>query len=142
MTHALRAYLASVDWTEGQAAPVVDLDLFFDGNVEEESIAPNQWGDGRPPIAAMYEVFKNICARPEVSDVFVGLHSDWNDPVFADDVPPAETVFIVTSASEAEVENWVSGLHADGVGRGWPYGKPCNAPELASAHHLYWISWE
>jgi hypothetical protein len=142
MSRALHTYLASIDWTEGQAAPVVGLDLFFIGNEEEESIAPNQWGDGRPSIATMYETFKKIAARPEVSDVFVGLHPDWNDPVFADCVPPAETVFIVTSANQADVTRWVSGLHADGAGEGWPYGRPCNAPELASGHHLYWISWD
>ncbi len=142
MTRALYAYLASIDWIEGQAAPVVGLDLFFDGNVEENSIAPNQWGEGRPPIAMMYERFRSIAVRPDVSDVFVGLHSDWNDPVFADGVPPAETVFIVTSASLAEVESWVSGLHADGVVKGWPYGKPCNAPEPAAGQHIYWVSWD
>jgi hypothetical protein len=142
MTQGVHAYLRSLDWQEGQAPPVVSLDLFFEGNDEEESIAPNQWGDGRPAIALLYAKFKDIAARPEVSDVYVGLHWEWNDPDYADTFPPAETVFIVTSAPRSQVDSWLTGLQADGAREGWPHGKPSNAPEPATGHRVYRVCWD
>lgn len=142
MTQNLQAYVQSLEWKEGEPSPVVGLDLFFEGNDEEESIAPNQWGDGRPPLAELYARFKEIEARPEVSAVFVGLHFDWNNPDDADSIPPAETVFIVTSASRSQVEGWLTGLHADGALKGWPHGKPRNAPAVKEGHQVYWVSWD
>jgi hypothetical protein len=41
------------------AMPLLTLDEFFDGNAEEGSIAPNQWGGGRPPLA----VLPTACGR-------------------------------------------------------------------------------
>lgn len=37
--------------------PLLMLDEFFDGNSEEDSIAPNQWEDGRPTLD---EIFKRM----------------------------------------------------------------------------------
>lgn len=34
--------------------PLLTLDEFFSGNTEEDSIAPNQWEEGRPPIAEIW----------------------------------------------------------------------------------------
>lgn len=31
--------------------PLLTLDEFFDGNTEEDSIAPNQWEFGRPTLS-------------------------------------------------------------------------------------------
>jgi hypothetical protein len=121
---------------------VVPLALFFEGNREEESIAPNQFEEGRPPLAAMYARFKEIAARADVSEVVVGLHWEWNDPEYADTFPPADTVFIMSSAPRVEVEGWVSGLQSDGVLTGWPHGTPPNAPLLARGHHVYRVSWD
>ena len=36
--------------------PLLTLDEFFDGNPEEDSIAPNQWGYGRPSLAEMRDM--------------------------------------------------------------------------------------
>lgn len=90
MPQQIRAYLAGLEWKARQAPPVVDFHLYFEGNNEEESIAPNQWGDGRPPITELYERFKQIAARPDVDKVLVGLHFDWNDERTIDSFPPAE----------------------------------------------------
>lgn len=138
----IHAYLQSLNWKTGDPPPVVGLELFFHGNDEEESIAPNQWGEGRPPVAVLFAKFKAIAARDNVSDVFVGLHWDWNDPDYADTVPPADTVFIVTSESMTQVAEWLVDMHADGVVQGWPHGRPGNAPTLLPGHSVYWVSWD
>jgi hypothetical protein len=121
---------------------VVPLALFFEDNCEEESIAPNKWEYGRPSIAALYNRFKEIAVRPDVSDVYVGLHWEWNDSEYADTFPPAETVFIVTSATKSQVESWLTGLETDGALQGWPHGKPKNAPDPAEGHKVYWVIWD
>jgi hypothetical protein len=115
MAGNLRAYLRSLQWGSDEIPPVVPLDLFFKDNDEEDSIAPNQWEYGRPPIASLYSRFKEIAAFPEVSDVYVGLHSDWNYCDYGDSFPPAETVLIVTSAGRSQIESWLTGLEADGL---------------------------
>jgi hypothetical protein len=140
MQQAIHEYLATLDWKDGDTPPVLDFHLYFSGNTEEECIAPNQWGDGRPGIAELYTRFKEIAARPNVEMVLVGLHFDWNDTDY--DVPPAENVHIVTSASQAEVESWIDGLCADGVVKGWPYGKPKNAPNPSAGNTVYSLCWD
>lgn len=142
MHQRIHAALAAIDWKDGEPPPVVDFRLYFEGNTEEECIAPNQWGDGRPKIAELYARFQKIAARPDVQAVLVGLHFDWNDEDYLDTFPPGENVHIITSASKAEVERWVDGMHSDGVVKGWPYGRPKNAPEPATGHTIYSVCWD
>lgn len=39
---------------------LLTLDEFFDRNPEEDSIAPNQWGYGRPSLAEMRDMLRRI----------------------------------------------------------------------------------
>lgn len=142
MHQKIHETLAALGCKEGETPPAIDFRLYFEGNTEEECIAPNQWGEGRPPIAELYARFKEIAARPNVERVLVGLHSDWNHEDYADTFPPAENVHIFTSASKAEVEGWLSGLHSDGVVKGWPYGKPRSAPEPTKGNSVYSVCWD
>src|SRR5436190_570925 len=107
MLDQLRQYLQSMNFGEDETPPVVDLCLFFEGNSEEESIAPNQWGEGRPAIAELYARFQQIAQRSTVERVLVGLHHDWNSEEFLDAFPPAENVHIITTSSKSEVESWI-----------------------------------
>ena len=142
MLKDLQATLSQLEWSERETPPVVDFHLFFEGNNEEESIAPNQWGEGRVSIAEMYERFKAIAARPEVERVLVGLHHEWLDPDYADGFPPANNVHIYTSAEREVVESWLDGLHADGVIPGWPGDKPRNAPEAGACMRVHTVCWD
>lgn len=146
MPHKLHQYLTSLPDDDGDTPPVVALDLYFAGNADEESIAPNQWGYGRPPIAQMYARFREIAARQEVEKVLVGLHQDWCDydeaEVAAGRFPPAENVHLFTTASAQEVERWIAGMEADGVIAGWPYGKPANAPEPSEGYRVLSVCWD
>ena len=56
--------------------PLLTLDEFFDGNPEEDSIAPNQWGYGRPSLAEMRDMLRRIELMPNVAWVRVALHDD------------------------------------------------------------------
>jgi hypothetical protein len=59
--------------------PVVALDEYFTGNTDEECIAPNQVGYGRPALAEFYSRFKAIQQKPTVQAVLVGIHGDWTE---------------------------------------------------------------
>ena len=142
MLAQLNDYLQSLDWSEDETPPVVDLALFFEGNSEEESIAPNNWGYGRPPIAELHRRFTEIAQRAEVERVLVGLHADWSYDYDGSSFPPADHVHIYTTASQADVESWVAGLHADGALKGWPLGKPRNAPDPSVGGSVYSVVWD
>lgn len=45
---------------DSDTPPVVTLDDYFSDNTDEECIAPNQVGYGRPPLADFYARFKAI----------------------------------------------------------------------------------
>ena len=138
----IQALLADPAFRDCNPPPVLDYVMFFDGNTDEESLAPNQWGYGRPTMAELYARFAQIAQRPDVERVLVGLHGDWDDPAFADAFPPAENVHIFTTASAAEAEKWIDGMQADGVIEGWPYGKPCNAPEPSAGYTVLSVCWD
>ena len=38
--------------------PLLTLDDFFNGNTAEDSIAPNQWGFGRPTLSEMWNMLQ------------------------------------------------------------------------------------
>jgi hypothetical protein len=125
------------------APAVVELDEYFVGNTQEDSIAPNQVGYGRPSLADLHAALKTIRDRPEVQAVLVGIHDDWVQSLEAEDIwPAAENVFIYASASRSAVEGWIAGLAADGVVRGWPYGKHPAAPEPQRGYQVYAVCWD
>lgn len=123
--------------------PVVELDEYFLGNTQEDCIAPNQVGYGRPELADLYRALKAIRERPNVQAVFVGIHDDWVEALEHNDVwPAAENIHIYTSAKRSDVEQWISNFAADGVIKGWPYGKHPSAPEPQNGYTVYSVCWD
>ena len=123
--------------------PVVPLKEYFDENTQEDCIAPNQVGYGRPSLAELYRVFSDIETRSDVQTVLVGIHGDWEESLKYEDVwPAAENVHILSSAKLSDVEKWVSGLAADGVVKGWPYGKHNDAPDTNPGFNVYTVCWD
>lgn len=139
---ALYAKISALDEIDDKHFPVVPIDDYFVGNEDEESIAPNQWGDGRPSVREMYALLKRIEERPDVQGVFVGIHQDWPDSERFDEWPPAENIHIYSSASQDVAEQWIEGLHSDGISPGWPYGKHAAAPEPLDGYRVYTIYWD
>ena len=60
----------------GERLPFLTLEEFFTGNTAEDSIAPNQWGYGRPSLAEIWEVLRKTEAKATVAWVRVVLHDD------------------------------------------------------------------
>lgn len=56
--------------------PLLTLDEFFKDNTEEDSIAPNQWEYGRPTLAEIWNLLREIEQMPNVAWVRVALHDD------------------------------------------------------------------
>jgi hypothetical protein len=123
--------------------PVVTLDEYFVGNTDEECIAPNQVGYGRPPLADFYAKFKEIQKRPNVQAVLVGIHGDWIEALkYPESWPAAENIHIYTTSSAEEVEGWISGLESDGAGEGWPYGMHPAAPKPNPGYQVITVYWD
>ncbi len=142
MLQDIKNFLANFRRTKDRPPPVVPIDLYFEGNSDEECIAPNQFGEGRPNISEMYAIFKSISARSNVHHVLVGLHDDWDDTTFPDQWPPAESIHIYTTASPQDVERWITNLKSDGLSTGWPYGIPENAPPQEHGVAVYTVFWD
>ena len=142
LRRALLARIAELDELDDKHFPTVSLDDYFLGNDQEDSIAPNQWGDGRPSIREIHARLKEIEARPDVQGVFVGIHQDWPDAERFGDWPPAENIHIYSSASQAIADGWIEGFLADGISPGWPYGKHVASPDPLPGYQVYTIYWD
>lgn len=100
--------------------PLLTLDEFFNGNTEEDSIAPNQWGYGRPALAEIWAVLKKVESMPNVAWVRVVLHDDTDleeengkETLYLS----GDTIAICTTAQPEEIEEMVNceWLCSDGV---------------------------
>jgi len=141
LTH-LRNHLASLKSADGDPPPNVDFRLYFEGNDEEDCIAPNQWLEGRPSIADMYQRLLEIARRPMVERVLVGLHDDWRHPSYDASYPPAENVHIYSRASKPAIEAWLHGWQFDVVRTGWPYGKHPATPDPSPGDPVHTVCWD
>lgn len=56
--------------------PLLTLDEFFKGNIAEDSIAPNQYGFGRPSLAEIWNILQQIEVMPRIAWIRVTLHDD------------------------------------------------------------------
>ena len=135
--------LKRLDEIDSEHFPVVTLDEYFIGNDQEDSIAPNQWGDGRPSIREIHARLKEIEARPDVQGVFVGLHQDWGAALEDDAMwPAAENIHVYSSAPRKVADKWIEGFASDGISPGWPYGKHAATPEPPDGYRVYTIYWD
>lgn len=55
---------------------LLTLDEFFCGNTEEDSIAPNQWGFGRPTLSEIWNMLQKIEWMSDIAWIRVALHED------------------------------------------------------------------
>ena len=56
--------------------PLLTLDEFFGGNTAEDSIAPNDWGYGRPSISEIWDLMRNLENNPDIAWIRIELHND------------------------------------------------------------------
>jgi hypothetical protein len=104
----LQQLLTRINGLGGQEAyPVVSLDLFFEGNDDPASFAPNI--DPHPGIAEIHSVLRSIEKRPAVSAVVVQIDEVLAPPEW----PYASSVYVITSADAADVHQWAASLEPD-----------------------------
>jgi hypothetical protein len=129
------------DWRHNDPPPVVTLEDFFEGNTRPDSIAVNL--SEHPGLGFFYGSLKQIRARPDVQAVLANIY-DLSDIIFgdADGWPYCENIHILTSASEAEIQNWAEALKSDGASEGWPYGESPHAPKASTGQKWWSISWD
>jgi hypothetical protein len=117
--------------------PLLSLELFFEGNDDEGSIAPNL--GNHPGVAHFASVLLEIRARPDVDDVLVGV----SEVMSEDEWPYASHVYVVTSAPERDVDEWVELLVCDPPGDGWwNDAPPVNAPPIPGGSRIVMLWWD
>ena len=87
--------------------PLLTLDEFFEGNTAEDSIAPNDCGDGRPSIAEIWELMRELEKRPDVAWIRIELHDDKEIAEYEGKevlVLAGESLVVCTSLSAPELE--------------------------------------
>ena len=100
--------------------PLLTLDEFFNGNTEEDSIAPNQWEFGRPTLSEIWDMLQKIELMPNIAWVRVALHDDTEirENNGAEELALAgDTIVICTTILPTELEKLVNceWLCSDGV---------------------------
>ena len=87
--------------------PLLTLDEFFEGNTAEDSIAPNQWGEGRPSISEIWDLMRELEKRPDIAWIRVELHDDTEITGYDEEeklVLAGESIVICTSLQGSELE--------------------------------------
>lgn len=100
--------------------PLLTLDEFFEGNTVEDSIAPNDYGFGRPTIAEIWELMKKLEQMPSVAWIRIELHNDTEIVEYDGKevlVLAGESPIICTSLSASELETLAEceWLHSGGA---------------------------
>jgi hypothetical protein len=128
-----------------EVMPVVGVAEFFDGNADEYSIAPNIVGSGHPGLAEFQRVLSEIRDKPSVQDVLIAIHEtpEADDPEDFDIWPDSDTVYVITSASPEELEQWAQPLKFSEVSEGWSGGvKPAAAPPPEPGMRVLKLWWD
>ena len=128
------------------AYPVVPVDLFFDGNNDPASIAPNL--EPHPGVDAFGRILRQIRDREDVSDVVMQI-----DEVIPGEWPYASGVYVITRARPEMVHEWAAELRPDEyvgaedeIGRRWSVypgeGTPPGAPAVPDGHQIVTLFWD
>jgi hypothetical protein len=147
MAQELHARIAELGGQD--AYPVVPLDLFFEGNDDPASFAPNL--EPHPGIERIYAVLRGVAQRPDVSAVVVQIDEVLDPPEW----PYASAVYVITSAEAADVHRWASSITPDDSvpeseeDYGWlTYADrdratpPPGAPEVPDGHRSVILFWD
>lgn len=128
----------------GGRIPLLGLVEFFDGNEQEDSLAPNQAGEGRPGLAEIARRLRELEAHPDVAWVRVQLHEETFDD--AAEWIAAEGIAIATRLDEAAVDALldVEELQAEGTFEGLVYGEEefAELPETPEGHRVLSLVWD
>ncbi|MEV0051442.1 hypothetical protein AB0H34_13195 [Saccharopolyspora shandongensis] len=122
------------------ALPLLTIDEFFVGNIDEESLAPNQWGYDRPPLAEIEQRLRALAAEPGVDWVRVQLHDDTHE---VDEIA-AESIAICTDRESDDIEELLDSeyLQADGVIEGYAISDSGDEPVVPASSRVLSPVWD
>lgn len=132
---------------DGECLPLLTLDQFFLDNVEEESIAPNQWLYGRPSISDISSMLKELEKNDTIAWVRVSLHDDTEIEVndMGEEVLflSGDTVIICTSVNIEELKKMIDmeWLCSDGIISA-DMKDYFNVPDIPERHFCFEIVWD
>lgn len=132
---------------DGECLPLLTLDQFFLDNVEEESIAPNQWLYGRPSISDISSMLKELEKNDTIAWVRVSLHDDTEIEVndMGEEVLflSGDTVIICTSVNIEELKKMIDmeWLCSDGIISA-DMKDYFNVPDIPENYHCFEIVWD
>jgi hypothetical protein len=112
--------------------PVVNLELFFEGNDDPGSIGCNL--PDHPGIDRFYAVLRHIRERADVYGVWVGI----TEVMGPDEWPFSDHVYVVTTASPDDVTQWAAELDPDPPVDWWNDFPPIPVPPGAQIVTLFW----
>lgn len=122
----------------GAPLPVVSLEDFFEGNDDYGSIGCNLPIGDHPGPNGFYSLLKAVRDKAEVQDVLVEI-----DEVEDDTWPFSERVYIITSAAQSKVAEWLKPLSPDEVDEGIQWDRPAGAfPALLPEVEVYAAWWD
>lgn len=131
----------------GDKFPLLILNEFFEGNSEEDSIAPNQWDEGRPSLNEMWEKLREIEQLPNVAWVRVALHDDTE--IIEENGTEAlklagESIIVCTDMTSDELGNSVNceWLCSDGIVESEPELYYSCVPEIPEKYYCLEIVWD
>lgn len=132
----LESLIYSQGYPDAEVAPIVSVEDFFTGNTYESLIGCNLMK--HPGLQHFYDVLTMVRNKEEVQDVFVEIIEleEGSDLAFS------ERIYILTSASQGEVEEWVGSLSPSDFDTGYQYGEPTIAPSLLLGYQVYSIWWD
>lgn len=133
----------------GGRLPLLTLDEFFNGNTSEDSIAPNQWGEGRPSIAEIWQVLQKTESMPNMAWVRVFLHDD-TEIVECNGKErlnlSGESIGLCTTAQPTEIETLVNceWLCSDGIIaiKNWELNVYSRIPPIPEGFRCLEIVWD
>ncbi|MEU6262060.1 hypothetical protein [Saccharopolyspora shandongensis] len=122
------------------ALPLLTIDEFFVGNTDEESLAPNQWGYDRPPLAEIEKRLRALAAEPGVDWVRVQLHDDTHE---VDEIA-AEAIAICTDREPDDIEELLDSEcpQAEGVIEGYAISDPGDEPAVPAGSRVLSLVWD
>jgi hypothetical protein len=143
----LTDYGEEVNWLDFVTEPItprslVSLEAFFT-NCSEEGLFGCPLTNFPNGIAFIYELLKNIRLKENVANILVEITgivvAEIGDKFMW---PYSERIYIITSANQEEVSNWVKTLMPDLISEGWlydvePYPEP-HIPEGNKVYNLFW----
>jgi hypothetical protein len=138
----LAELLARIDELGGaEVGPVVPFRLFFEGNGDEGSFAPNLVP--HPSMDNVYETLTSIESRPEVSAIVVQIDEVLEPPEW----PFAPVIYVITSADAETVHEWAKSIEPDPVfddgAYGWLGGPaPPGAPSVPAGQRPVVLLWD